>query len=236
MMPSGRHALLLVAVSDEALRGLGDVVDRDDVFVERIDSLDEARELSRQLPFDVLVIGYPLARTDLRRYLASLRSKGSPSRGAAIILCTGEKHREDAEAFVAHGANRVFTPSTPPFMVQSALEELLGVAPRYPLRVAMRVELSADKGRDRRLCQTENVSASGMLIRTSHSFPEGTTLRFELTLPQQSAAVRGQAVVVRNTDEIRERVRGVGVRIVAFDGTDEERFRYFVNSMTPPSA
>jgi len=231
-MSTRKRSLLLVAVDDEVADRLDEVLSRGSIYSDRLADPEEARELAAQLPFDVLVLSFPVTGVELFRYLTRLRHSTSVSRHAAVLLLAAPDRLEEAEAYVGKGVNRVISSDEPPQVLQGAIAELLGVAPRFPLRVAMRVEVALEKGTARTLCQTENLSISGMLVRTPQALAEGTELRFEISLPRQPAPVRGRAVVARRTDELREKVSGVGIQFVSFEGKDGERFEAFVNEIT----
>jgi len=104
------------------------------------------------------------------------------------------------------------------------LFRLLEVPPRFAMRATSRLKVQLSWGTTQTICQTENISAHGMLIKTDHTYPIGTQMSFELTMPGDNAPVRGFAVVVRHTMEKRERVTGVAVRFSSFDGDDKKRF------------
>jgi hypothetical protein len=48
-------------------------------------------------------------------------------------------------------------------------------------------------------------------------------MAFELAIPGESTRVRGLAAVVRQTQETRERVTGLGVRFSSLQGEDQKR-------------
>lgn len=229
-----RRSLLLVGVDashadtvETALEGTG-------IVAERLDDPNESLDLLRQLPFDVVIVGAPLAGVDLKQYLASMRNAISPSRHAAVLLLVSPGQTTTFGELVGKGANRMIAASAPAAELQDAVRGLLDVAPRVPLRVALRLEVTIAKGRQKSLCQTENVSLTGMLVRTSQALPEGAEVRFELTLPRDTSPVRGMGRVVRQTDELREKVRGVALRLVDFENKDRQRYQAFVAGLTVP--
>jgi uncharacterized protein (TIGR02266 family) len=232
-MADEKRSVLLIGVADAQAESIREILARADVFAERITEPTEALELARQLPFDAAIIGYPLLHGDLNLLLRGVRQSSSPSRHAAVLLLAPESSIAAAREYVGKGVNRVVRTDEPEQILHGAVAELLGVAPRIPLRVPLRLEATLDKGVWRSLCQTENVSATGMLVRTPQAFPEGTRLRFELTLPNDIAPLRGQGVVVRQADYLRERVRGVGVRLMSFDEKGQRRYQSYVDSLTP---
>jgi CheY-like chemotaxis protein len=232
-MAVDKRSVLMVGVADAQAAKICEILARADVFAERIADPSEALELTRQLPFDAVIIGYPLVTGDLYTLLKGVRQTSSPSRHAAVLLLASRTSIGDAREYVGRGVNRVVSDDDPEQILQGAVAELLGVAPRIPLRVPLRVEAALDKGMWRSLCQTENLSMTGMLVRTPQAFPEGTQVRFEITLPNDIAPLRGQGVVVRQADYFRERVHGVGVRLVSFDEKGRRRYESYIQSLTP---
>jgi hypothetical protein len=84
------------------------------------------------------------------------------------------------------------------------------------------------------MCQTENVSTTGMLVRSNVGYPPGTRLGFEFLLLGDSRAVKGEAEVVRHTTIGREAVRGIGCRFVSFEGDGEKRFLEYMKKQNAP--
>jgi CheY-like chemotaxis protein len=232
-MAAQQRSVLLIGVGDGQAATIREILARADVFAERIADPNEALDLARQLPFDAAVIAYPLLHGDLHTLLRGLRQSSSPSRHAAVLLLAPQSSLANAREYVGKGVNRVVCDDEPEQILQGAVAELLGVAPRIPLRVPLRLEATLDKGVWRSLCQTENVSVTGMLVRTPQAFPEGTALRFEITLPNDVAPLRGEGVVVRQADYLRERVHGVGVRLMSFDEKGQRRYQSYIESLTP---
>lgn len=223
-MATRRRSVLMVALDDEVVDQVSAVLASDEFYVESIPDSEEALQLLTQLPFDVVIVGHPLPDRSTEQFLAAIRRASSLSREAAVLVIAEPALRDETQVLIGRGANRVLTTIEAASLIQGLVAELLGVAPRLQLRVAIRLDVNLDKGSSRLLCQTENVSATGMLLRTDQDFPPGTQLRCELTLPDDNAPVRGVAEVVRHAGRRRERVTGVGVRFRSFEGLDGERF------------
>lgn len=75
---------------------------------------------------------------------------------------------------------------------------------------------------------TENISTTGMLVRTDYPYRVGMQLPFELVSPSPGEPIRGVAEVVRSTQADRERCAGVGARFVSFEGSGRERLESVV--------
>ncbi len=223
-MATRQRSVLMVGLDDRRVEEIGLVLEGGALIAESLTDAEEALELVVQLPFDVVIVGHPLPDRSTEQFLAAVRRKGSLSRDAAVLVVTEPALREEIEVLVGRGANRLLTTTEAAPLLQGLVAELLDVAPRLQLRVATKLDVNLEKGASRLLCQTENISATGMLVRTDQEFPPGTEFRFELTLPRDDAPVRGVAEVIRHAARRRERVSGVGVRFRTFEGLDGERF------------
>ncbi len=183
-----------------------------------------ALELTALLPYDALVVTYPPPGMLMERFLDAIRKEDSTCKHAALVLLAPEALEKEAEAFVGLGVNRVLPTTALPDMLQQVLPALIDVAPRVSLRALTRLEVPSELGQSRVLCQTVNVSASGMLIRIDEDFPPGTVVDFELNFPGDANPIRGRAEVVRQTMTRKEHLRGVAVRFRGFRGEDGRRF------------
>src|SRR5262249_57287484 len=70
-------------------------------------------------------------------------------------------------------------------------------------------------------CQSENISETGMLLRSPEAYPIGTRVRFECTLPGDRSPLRGEAEVVRHTVSEVEQVQGIGVKVIFWKRSEE---------------
>ena len=110
---------------------------------------------------------------------------------------------------------------------------LAGLIDRYQkpvfnaaLRIPIRLEISVLEASDRDLLmtQTEDVSATGMLVHCRRTYPLGSRARFEMRLPNETEPVRGEAEVARLTERDIDRIQGMGMRFLSFDNGGEARF------------
>jgi hypothetical protein len=109
-------------------------------------------------------------------------------------------------------------------MVENLLKQLVRASPRFIVRLTVQV----GDGKLLRACQSENVSESGMLIRTSEEFPIGSRVRVEFPLPHDQGLIRGEAAVVRHTLPHVEGMRGMGVKFVSFEQNGQEKLKEFL--------
>jgi hypothetical protein len=182
-----------------------------------------ALELTALLPYDAVVIALPVPDMSIERLLDFLRRESSSCKNSAVVLVAPDEAITEAESHVGRGANRVLAASSPPSALQHVLPVIIEVAPRVPLRALARLEVPSELGTTRVLCQTVNVSSSGMLVRIDEPYPVGTEIGFELTVPGESGPIRGQAEVVRHATQRRERLTGVALRFRSIRVEDQDR-------------
>jgi hypothetical protein len=189
-----------------------------------ISTVSGALELMVLLPYDALIVAYPTPDLPLERFLDAVRRENSSCRHAAVVLLAAPGWGKQAEGFIGMGANRVLAHDAPPELLQQILPDLLNAAPRIPMRLLTRLEVPSGLGPSRVLCQTVNVSSSGMLVRLDEPYPVGTEVGFELVVPGENQPIRGRAEVVRHTVQRRDPVGGVAVRFRSFRSGDRVRF------------
>jgi CheY-like chemotaxis protein len=223
-MEAVQRSTLVVGVDEPTFEKIARVLRNAKFFADFAETGAAALESTSFLPFDAIVVGYPLADMQTQDFLDAVRKKDSPCRQAAVVLLALRGMLPEAEGFVGRGANRAVAIEEFAEQLPHALYRLLEVPPRFAMRATSRLKVQLSWGTTQRICQTENVSAHGMLVKTEQTYPIGTQMAFELSMPGDSNPVRGYAVVVRHTQETRERISGVGVRFSSFESADKKRF------------
>lgn len=220
--------VLVIGIDAETYSRLAPLLERDAFEVDRFPGASGALELLASVAFRALIVGYPLAATQdqllLGDFLPRLRMPGSVNLGTPLVLVSAPEHLAEAQTYLGRGANRALSIAETDDRLLSEVSDLLAVAPRAALREMLRLELKLGDERTLILCQTENVSPTGMLVRTEKRFAVGTELAFELTISGDSRAVRGRAQVVRHTLGGRDMVSGMGLRFIGFEGDGHNRF------------
>jgi hypothetical protein len=194
---------------------------------------DNTLDLVQNTHFDVVVIGFPGPITTLRRFVQCIRSPGSASQRSGVMLLCEPRHIQAADTFVGIGVgiNRALASTEIEEGLVPTILELSSVAPRATFRAPTRVVLHLDKRPLRTFCQTENISASGMLLRGFGHYPPGTTIDFEINIPGQPDPIRGRATIARTTNVSLERMEGVGARFDDFREGDRTRLTDFLNDL-----
>jgi hypothetical protein len=233
-MPAGGSIQVLVTrVDDDTYRRIADTLRQIRVDLHRVRWDQTTLELVQGTPFDVVIIGYPVSRDALIRFLGAARDKGAACRRAGLVLITETPHSDSAQALIGKGANRVVQVDELEGRLVTAVEELSRPAARLPVRIPARVQLFASGRPLRLMAQVDNISTTGMLLRGVTQFPVGTNFSFEMVVPDEAKPIRGSAEIMRMTDPRREQVNGVGVRFVSFEGSDRLRLEMFIDRNLP---
>ncbi|MEM9555666.1 MAG: PilZ domain-containing protein [Acidobacteriota bacterium] len=228
--PKQRNVLAIGVTRDE-FQAVVPFLDRDTFEVDRFPSASGALELVSRVPFEMLLVRYPLPDMPLDSFLDSVRDEESACLRSSLLLLTPESHDGEAKRYIGRGANRTISLEAGADAIQASISSLLNVAPRKAARFLARVEIKLGEASDMILCQTENLSATGMLIRTDKRYDLGTEIDFEFSLPNDVRPVRGIAEIVRHTMIGRDQVGGIGLRFLSFSGDSQRRFESYLRRL-----
>ncbi len=173
--------------------------------------------------YDVIVAGPPLSGIDFGMLLSSVRAKASACCRSGLVILVAPDDVEPVERFVGRGVNRVLPDTVTSQELVAAVNDVRDVAPRYQVHLPVQLEVNLQSRFLKALCQTENISESGMLLKGLRSYPPGTVFEFEIQLPGESVVIRGRAEVARNTDVEREKTSGFGARFLELDEAGLDR-------------
>lgn len=229
LMTDLQRSALIVGVDAATFQQLATRLRRAGFVSDWVGSAGEAVDLVALLPFDAVIVSFPLVEVSPRQFLATVRRPEGPCRSTAVVFLAHSAYLDEAQRLVGQGVNAVFPFADAAELLAARLRALVDVAPRFPLRVMSR--LQGRLAGSTTLCQTENISASGMLLRVDQQVPVGGEVRFELTLPGDTKPLRGSGTVVRHTYERRERVSGLGIRFVSFEEDGQARLEAYLMSL-----
>ena len=217
--------LLVLGTETPPLRQVMPILRRVDFQVLRLAREELALELLQGTRFDLIIARYPMRGLPLAELVQAVRAKEAPCRDAGLLVLTQEDSLDEVGGFLRQGVNRIVSVDAPPDRLLDAIADLVGVAPRHSLRTVVQFELWVEQGAQRLLTVTENLSATGMLVRSGREFPVGTSLRFRLVLPGQARPIAGEVEVARHTNRAREQIEGFGGKIVSFADDGQQRLR-----------
>jgi len=204
-----QHVLTIGCVVDSV-----EVVDPDSGLFERT-SKDEA---------DLVVVLAPPTQVELREILVSIRFAESRWRHAGVIVLTDDFLARNPDELFERGANAILPLDARPEQLLMWGRRLAGVLPRVRVRVPVIIEGCGQQVFRRTMCQTENLSASGMLVRSKTPIDQNKTVRFDLQLPQVSSRIKGKGDAVRHAQQPNEPIEGFAVRFMDL----ADSFRYLM--------
>ncbi|HEV8631272.1 MAG TPA: PilZ domain-containing protein [Thermoanaerobaculia bacterium] len=212
-----RRSVLAVNVDEALFEKLAPLLNREEFEVDRFPRASAALDLVSRVTVDVLLIGYPLPDVSTQSFLDAIRAIDSPCRQSPLLLLAHEDELEESRRFIGRGVNEVMALEDTPAHLQAAVSRLLAVAPRSSLRTMVRIVVNIGEGAALEMAQTENLSETGMLVRTGEVYPLGSKMSFEFHLGADRMPIRGEGEVVRHTTPGRENVRGMGIRFITLE-------------------
>jgi CheY-like chemotaxis protein len=226
------RSVLFVGFEEELFQSLSSDLDRRGFFSDWVQDPRDASDLLTLLPFDAIVLADPLPELTTRFLLSAIRRPESPSRAAGVIVVvTAQEGVGDTAELIELGANAVLTAAEAETGLHRLFKELTQVAPRFPIKMMSRIRARLGAVDVQSLCQTVNLSMTGILLRGDQVIPPGTEIAYELMLPGDPKPIRGHAVVARHTFTRKEKVAGLGARFTSFEESDDLRLQAFLSSL-----
>ena len=116
----------------------------------------------------------------------------------------------------------------PPQIISEQMSALVEVAPRADVRLSTNLETALGNTGRELFCQTENISRTGMLVRTKHRPQLGSTVVFKIHVGDGGPPIIGRGELVRHTSPAFGQHDGVGIRFISFAGDGVERLDTFL--------
>jgi uncharacterized protein (TIGR02266 family) len=227
--------ILGVALGRQLSKKIDPLLNRAYFAVDHVPRGESALVLCRRAAFDLILVGHPLPDMPLEKFLVEVApSDAAAASPSQLLVLTEERRLVELPDSVRSGPHVAVAIEQPQKLLEEVASRLLKVAPRLHARLLVKLEVRCGGQMSLVACQSENLSESGMLVRTDAAYPIGTTLSFEFTTPQDPKPLRGQAEVVRHTLADMEQVRGVGLKLTHFEGDGRERLEAYVASVRPP--
>ncbi len=222
-MATGNRNVLVVGIDPVRYEQFAPLLRRAALEVDRVPSAAGAIALVGAVAFDVVIVHGEVVDAPLVDVVRAVRRPGGPSLRASVMVLATAASAQTAKQLIGHGVNRVIDVDGPPERIQELVAFLLRTAPRLAVRLPARLDVQVGAGVNRLFCQTENLSASGMLVRMPRNIPVGEEVEFEVYLPGERDPIEGGGKVVRHTQPDRENAVGVGVQFTGFQGDGQRR-------------
>jgi DNA-binding NarL/FixJ family response regulator len=202
---------------------------RDALAVDWVATPEKGVQMAKESRYDVILMDAEPCDWPLSEVVSEMRARGSRSRGAAILVLAEPDQVDAARALKSRGVNRVMLIGDPPQMIGEQMSSLVEVAPRADVRLSTNLATALGNTGRELFCQTENLSMSGMLVRTRHRPQLGTTVVFKVQLGDGAPPVFGRGELVRHTSPAFGQNDGVGIRFLSFAADGAERLEAFLD-------
>ena len=126
------------------------------------------------------------------------------------------------------GVNVVLTKPVVSASFNEACKKLLQVESRRDSRLLVYVQVQGFVQSNFFLCNSRNLSASGILILTTKHLKMGDGVQLQITLPREKEKVRAFAKVVREAKEVSTKLNAYGLHFIEIAEKDRERIRKFI--------
>jgi hypothetical protein len=220
--------VLVVGIPRELFERMKPLLSRASLVVDRVPRAESALALCAQRRFDLVIARSSFPDMSIDDFLAALgRPESKCSRAQVFLVADDVQVGESLTALIERGQT-VLPLQEPARVLEEIAMRLLGAEPRQAQRLMVRVELQLDQGKRLVMCQTENISSVGMLLRSDQPFPIGTRLVFDFLPPGDRVPIRGEAEVVRHSVPDIEDVHGVGVKLLEFKADGRTRWEGFL--------
>jgi DNA-binding NarL/FixJ family response regulator len=231
-MPVQEPRILAAGIERVAFERLAPELRRDTLEVDWAATPEAGVALAVRKRYDVIIMDAEPCDWPLTKVVHEFRSADSPSRDAAIMILARPDEVDAARALKSHGVNRVMLVSDPPKMIRKQMSTLLAVAPRVAVRLPTNLETALGNTGRELFCQTENLSTSGMFVKTRHRPQLGSTVVFRIYLSGDSGTVFGRGNMVRHSSPTEEKLDGVAIRFLSFASDGAQRLQDYLENLT----
>ena len=168
------------------------------------------------IPYRIAILGLPAQGVEFKELLPVVRGERRPNARCILMVLAGAALLEPLKSHLGKGLNSLLPLTAGPIAMEAEIARQIHVAPRLETRQMVRLKAKIAQSPSALICQTLNVSASGMFLSSMIKIPVGTEFEFELALPKLKLPVSGQARVVRHATMEREKKDGMGAEFVSF--------------------
>lgn len=194
--------------------------------VDRISRGESGAQIACGTKVDLIVARYPLPDMSIGSFMQAVHEPGSKSDATAILVIADDNRLAEIGSLLPGGAKQAISVNQPA-KIAAEVASRLKLSPRVEVRIPVRIEVRL-AGAPPILCQSENISEHGLLLRTDARYPLGTRASFEFSLPGERLPVQGEAEIMRHAEPAVEGMKGMGLKVVSFKGDGTTRVRRFV--------
>jgi CheY-like chemotaxis protein/Tfp pilus assembly protein PilZ len=195
---------------------------RKDHEVFRASSAAEALEKVEQIMPHLIVLDDHTPDMKISSLIRQIRSMPA-GRNASVLLLAGPEGEDAPE-----GVNLVLRKPVVGQEFNDACRRLLSVEARKEARLLVYVNVQGFSQDNLFLCNSLNLSASGILILTARKMKMGETVQLQITLPREREKIRVSGMVMRDAQEVDSRLNAYGVAFQNLSAEEGDRLRNYV--------
>jgi hypothetical protein len=225
--------VLAAGLERMAFERLAPFLRRDALSVDWVATPEAGVSMAWKNEYDVILIDANPGDWPLERVVRDVRSEASSSRGASILVLAQPDQVDAARALKSRGVNRVMLVSDPPQIIREQMASLVQISPRAEVRLATNIETALGNTGRELFCQTENLSMTGMLVRTRHRPQLGSQVVFKIHVGDGNDPIMGRGELVRHATEDQGSHEGVGIRFLSFVADGADRLEEFLSRRAP---
>ena len=203
-----------------------------------VDAAPTPAELVRRLEtvrYRIAILGLPAQGMEFKDVLPLVRGEGRLNARCILIVLASPDHLEEMRPSIGKGLNGLLSRSAAPADLEAEIARQIHVAPRVETRQMARLKAKIAQSPSALICQTLNVSASGMFLSSMIKLPVGTVFDFELALPRLKLPVSGRARVVRHSSQEKEKRDGMGAEFISFTTDGRAQLMDFLARLPQPA-
>jgi len=197
---------------------------RRDHDVKRAASGKQVLDFFSKEKFDLMIIDDRLPDFTVEDLVAKIRSEPYGKELSILEMSAGEEEPP-------RGVNNVLRKPIESAEFNEVCRKLLQVESRRESRLLVYVQVQGFIQSNFFLCNSRNLSSSGILILTTKHLKMGDNVQLQITLPREKEKVKAFARVVRDAKEVDSRLNAYGLHFTEITEKDKERIRKFLKEL-----
>lgn len=214
--------LLAVELEADAFEALRPLFRKASLDLRSVKDAISALHLLKVVKVSMLVVAYPLRTMNFGVFVQHLRAENCASRTARLMVAIAEGDRTRLMPWIDEIAE-VISVDEDSLLVQHAISDLLGVAPRSSVNLMVSLIVDPDGPNQRSvLAQSRDLSTVGVFVSTEEAVSVGEPLSCKIFLSGDGAPIQVQGRVARLAEPKLDSTAGFGMQ---FMNLSEEKLR-----------
>jgi len=221
---SGKKRILVIESGIPVIPFEQSLLLRQDHDLVRADTVEEAiQKVNENVPH-LVILDERIGDFDGADVVSMIREQEG-GKNCAVVLISSDMPQEKPV-----GVNTILQKPVSGLDFSEACRRLLAISVRKSVRLLVYVQVQGYVKSNLFLCNSLNLSASGVLILTARRLKLGDKIKLQITLPLEKNKVQVEGEVVREAREIKSRLNGYGVVFMDLSEEDKGRLQKFVDA------